>query len=184
MATNAVKGFYHSTCMRMRVVWIIFSANSKSLTWNTSHAPYSSPCPCIVRCQIRFLGYTSVLQPVTSKPVSHPRRSRLRSVSNPTKGGTPKKIGGLGRCFSFSFRGYFQGPAISFRGWMQYLLCSCLCDQTLRYPPSNSPHQDDMTCLGLGIPNETFICHYYWEGGQPKPNPWSFLPYSNFFVAL
>ena len=37
------------------------------------------------------------------------------------------------------------------------------------FPGCNRDHQDYEPCLGSGIPiTKPFICHYYWEGGQPK----------------
>ena len=33
--------------------------------------------------------------------------------------------------------------------------------------PSNSHHQDDITCLGPGFPTKTFICHWHTGKGCP-----------------
>ncbi len=42
--------------------------------------------------------------------------AQAQKITPPKTNGRTPKIGGLGRCFSFSFWGYFQVPAVCFQG--------------------------------------------------------------------
>ena len=54
-------------------------------------------------------------------------------------------------------------------------------------PPPRLPvtTQDYEPFLGSGIPTKTFICHYYWEGGQPNIAPKNgWLEYDPFLLGF
>ena len=100
--------------------------------------------------QQELLDETS--QPPCSSP-SHPGRSRLCSVSNPNKA-----------CHRTS---HIQIPSTKPR----YPLPSLLFEVDFPFTKVGW----DYYMFTRGFQKKSSICHYQWEGGQPKPNPRSFV---------
>ena len=74
-----------------------------------------------------------------------------------TNGWTPK-IGGLVcKCFSFSFRGYFQVPAVCFQGCKEGSQLR-LPETNSKFAPENAWLKDESTLLGFGLFFRVFCC--------------------------